>query len=102
MESLEFAGYDYADEDVEFFLTETDEDTRNNKVQEIREDNPKAFSKSTAGQRMGQGAIMFLTMLFKCIVIYLNSCDTAAISDIYGNPGPFSSGHIINGSDAWL
>ena len=25
--SLEFAGYDYADEDVEFFLTETDEDT---------------------------------------------------------------------------
>ena len=69
--SLEFAGYDYADEDVEFFLTETDEDTRNNKVQEIREDNPKAFSKSTAGQRMGQGAIMFLTMLFKCIVYIL-------------------------------
>lgn len=69
--SLEFAGYDYSDEDVEFFLTETDEDTRNNKVQEIREDNPKAFSKSTAGQRIGQGAIMFLTMLFKCIVYIL-------------------------------
>ena len=49
--SLEFAGYDYADEDVEFFLTETDEDTRNNKVQEIR----RIIQKHLANQLQGKG-----------------------------------------------
>lgn len=66
--SLEFEGYDYSEEDVEFFLTEVDEDTREKKITEIREDDPGAFAKGNSGKRIGQEIIMFLTILVKCIV----------------------------------
>ena len=71
--SLEFAGYDYTAADEEFFLTETDKELRLEKIKEIRETSPKAFSKEAAGRRIGEGAIMFITMLIKCIVYIIVS-----------------------------
>ncbi|MCC2820998.1 type IV secretion system protein, partial [Lachnoclostridium pacaense] len=70
--SLEFSGYDYTDDDVDFFLTTTDAEEREAKVKEIRDNNNAgAFKKELTGQRIGQGAIMFLTMLIKCIVFMI-------------------------------
>ena len=66
--SLEFEGYEYSEEDVEFFLSETDEEVRAKKIEEIKEDNKRAFEKSSSGRRIGQGIIIFLTMLIKCVV----------------------------------
>ena len=69
--SLEFSGYDYTDDDVDFFLTTTDAEEREAKVKEIRDSDAGAFKKELTGQRIGQGAIMFLTMLIKCIVFMI-------------------------------
>ena len=69
--ALEFENYNYSEDDVEFFLSETDSDAREEKIKEIRENYPNAFSKALVGKRIANGIIILLTMLVKCVIYIL-------------------------------
>lgn len=66
--TLEFGDYAYSEDDVEFFLTVSDEEERQERVTEMAEEKKGPFKKDCNVQRYAQALVILLTILVKCVV----------------------------------